>query len=139
MDYMQGYVPEHLANDSNDYVPILCGAYLASVLGDEDLKPMVAALSSYDSILIELYLKNWYDPDAESVQQGIELTKTTDLPLLSCRERGDLQVVRRCIPSRRATSTFAVSRSVFQSPSGSLPHGLSAAYYQALKVVRGLV
>ena len=69
IDYIQGYIPEHLIDDPQSYGFKFDGSYLASVLGDTDLKPMVAALSSYNPILIEGYLQNWYDPDTDAADR----------------------------------------------------------------------
>ncbi len=67
IDYIQGYVPEHLIDHPRSNTFKSDGAFLASVLGDADLKPMVEALSSEFPMFIELYLEQWYDPSIESV------------------------------------------------------------------------
>ena len=67
--YMQGYVPEHLIDDSRAYTLHRSGMYLASVLGDSDLKPMVAGFASKYPVFVEMYLERWYDGPSGAIQQ----------------------------------------------------------------------
>lgn len=59
--YLQGYVPEHLTDHPRVYVLERRGMDIASVLGDADLKPMVAALASKHPGFVEGYLDRWYE------------------------------------------------------------------------------
>ncbi len=68
-DYIQGNGSEHLKDHpSHELLPLL-GSFLASGLGDADLKPMVESLSSEFPAFVELYLEQWYDPSVESVDK----------------------------------------------------------------------
>ena len=69
--YMEGYVPEHLIYDSRGYTLERRGMYLASSLGDADLKPIVAALASKHPGFVEMYLDRWYEPPSESLQEEL--------------------------------------------------------------------
>ncbi len=69
--YMQGYVPEHLVEDRRAYVLDRRPMFLASSLGDADLKPMVAALASKHPGFVEMYLERWYNGPSGTVQEEL--------------------------------------------------------------------
>ena len=69
IDYIRGYVPEHLTDDPVAYILERTAMYLASSLGDADLKPMVAARASKHPGFVETYLERWYDGPSGAVQQ----------------------------------------------------------------------
>ncbi len=69
--YLQGYVPEHLTGYRRAYVLERRGMDIASVLGDPDLKPMVAALASKHPGFVEMYLERWYEGPSGAVPQEL--------------------------------------------------------------------
>ena len=69
--YMQGYVPEHLADHSGPYILESSAMFLACSLGDADLKPMVAALASKHPRFVEICLERWYDGHSGILQEEL--------------------------------------------------------------------
>ena len=69
--YIQGYVPDHLTDD-----PLFSnlqnrGSYLASALGDADLKQLVIDVFGDEYGLHTIHLEQWYDPDSAPVQREV--------------------------------------------------------------------
>ncbi len=69
--YIQGYIPEYLEYDSFVDSLQLSAMFLASSLGDPDLKPMVAALASKHPGFVEMYLERWYNGPSGAVQEEL--------------------------------------------------------------------
>ncbi len=63
--YLQGYVPEHLKNHPYSNTLKRRGMDIAFVLGDADLKPMVARYASEFPGFVKMYLEDWYDGPSE--------------------------------------------------------------------------
>lgn len=69
IDYIQGYVPEHLIDHPLSYTFERSAMHLAASLGDADLKPMVEARASKFPGFVELYLQRWYEGPSGTVQE----------------------------------------------------------------------
>ncbi len=67
INYMQGYVPEHLVDDPLYSSLKRDGAYLASALGDADLKEMVIGMMDDLKGFGELYLEQWYEEEIDAI------------------------------------------------------------------------
>ena len=68
-EYIQGYIPKHLQDHPSRELLRYRGSFLASALGDAELKKMVIDTFGYGDGLVNINLERWYDPSAEAVEQ----------------------------------------------------------------------